>query len=179
MRVCSAATANPSVWISLRAEAGTASTGKLRISQSALREQTRKCLWGNTVMTHGCALLRTGIILHGATDIMALRLALRTRLISGNLCSLKTHFFPATATACFSPEKLTGCIPCSADPATTGIRLSGTFLSARVLIWSSGEGIAMWWVPREEIIPHGSLRRWDRGRFPLKRTRGGFWFTTG
>ena len=56
---------------------------------------------------------------------------------------LENAFLPCNRNGVLSPEKLTGCIPCSADPVTTGIRLSGTFLSARVLIWSSGEGIAM------------------------------------
>ena len=84
-----------------------------------------------------------GLRLRGATATTGRRSALRGRMISRRSTSLKTHFFPITATGFCSRARSGAGSRCCRVRATRVTRPSGTSSIRSLRTWSSGAATGM------------------------------------
>ena len=143
MRAFSGATTRTAGCASTWAFRSTAFGGRSRSPTSGWRVRTPRSASGSTATILALRRSATNTTLRGATATTGRRSALRGRMTSRRSTSLKTHFFPITATGfCFRARSGAGSRCCRVR-ATRVTRPSGTSSIRRAPTWSSGAATVM------------------------------------
>ena len=143
MRAFSGATTRTAGCASTWAFRSTAFGGRSRSPTSGWRVRTRRLASGSTATILALRRSATNTTLRGATATTGRRSALRGRMISRRSTSLKTHFFPITATGFCSRARSGAGSRCCRVRATRVTRPSGTSSIRRAPTWSSGAATVM------------------------------------